>query len=282
MLSIIICSRKKEIDSNLFENIKKTVGCHYELIVIDNSKNEKSIFEAYNDGISKSIGHFFCFLHDDIIIHTNNWGNILLNLFNKDSHLGLIGVAGTKIKSKMPSAWWDCPHFQKAANLIQHFSDEKIVTWNYGFEQESNVEVVTIDGVFMAMRKNELISFDTRMKGFHNYDLNISLEHKKKGLKIIVTNKILIEHFSLGNVNENWMFSTLKAHKIYSIYLPISIPDIQNHETIKLLEIKNAKRFIKQILSFGLNKKTINIWFNFFSFLFYSKFYLEYLKKIYK
>lgn len=281
MLSIIICSRRSEIDSNLFENIKESIGCDYELIVIDNSKNQKSIFEAYNLGIEKSKGKFLCFMHDDILVHTNNWGNILESLFNSDASFGLIGVAGAKVKSRMPSAWWDCPHDQKAVNMIQHFSKERIVNWNYGFEQGNNVEVVAIDGVFMAMRKNEHIRFDTKMKGFHNYDLNISLEHKKNNYKIIVTNEILIEHFSLGNLDENWLLSTLKAHKIYTNYLPISI-GFQDSEIIKSLEIKNAKRVIKQILSFGLNRKSISLWFNFFSLSLYSKFYLEYLNRIFK
>jgi hypothetical protein len=111
--------------------------------------------------------------------------------------------------------------------------------------------------------------------------LNISLEHKKNNYKIIVTNEILIEHFSLGNLNENWLISTLKAHKIYTKYLPISI-GFQDSEIIKSLEIKNAKRVIKQILSFGLNRKTIDLWFNFFSLSLYSKFYLEYLNRIFK
>lgn len=281
MLSIIICSRTYAINDDLSENIKNTVGCEYELIVIDNSKNQKSIFEAYNLGISKSRGHFLCFMHDDLVFHTNNWGNILLTLFNDDKNLGLIGIAGAKVKSRMPSAWWDCPHDQKAAILIQHFSEGRIVNWNYGFEHENNVEVVTIDGVFMAMRKNEHIRFNTKMKGFHNYDLNISLEYKKKNYKIIVTNEILMEHFSLGNSDEDWLLSTLKAHKIYTNDLPIRV-GIQDSKMIKSLEIKNLKRFIKQILSFGLNRKTINLWFNFFSLSLYSKFHLQYLKRIYK
>lgn len=282
MLSLIICSRTSEINANLFENIVKTIGCTYELIVIDNSKNQYSIFEAYNDGISKSKGHFLCFLHDDIIFHTNNWGIILLKLFENDKSVGLIGVAGAKIKTKMPSAWWDCPHNQKAVNLIQHFNSERIINWNYGFEEKNNIEVVAIDGVFMGMRKNELIRFDTKLKGFHSYDLNISLEHKKNNIKIIVTNEITIEHFSLGNLDKIWGLSTLRSHKLYADFLPISVDNFQNSEIIKSLEIKNIKKFIKQILSFGLNNKIIILWFRFFEFILYSKFYLTYFKKIYK
>jgi hypothetical protein len=45
MISIIICSRTQTISSDLFENIKDTIGCDYELVVIDNSENTYSIFD---------------------------------------------------------------------------------------------------------------------------------------------------------------------------------------------------------------------------------------------
>ena len=264
MISIIICSRTSKIDSVLSENIKNSIGCNYELIIIDNTKSQYSIFEAYNIGILKSKNNLLCFLHDDIFIHTNNWGAILVDIFNNNAEIGLIGVAGAKVKTKMPSGWWDCPHNQKAANLIQHFSIERKVTWDYGFEQENNVEVAVIDGVFMAMRKNETIQFDSKMKGFHNYDLSISLNFKKNGHKIIVTNQILIEHFSLGNLDANWLKSIVKFHKVYSKYLPLNIELANNSKEMKELELKNAKKYGKQILSLGFNKTTISILLDFF------------------
>ena len=67
MISIIICCRIQTINKDLSENIKNTVGCDYELIVIDNSQNSYSIFEAYNLGIERSNGDYLCFIHDDIL-----------------------------------------------------------------------------------------------------------------------------------------------------------------------------------------------------------------------
>ncbi|WP_264535043.1 glycosyltransferase family protein [Flavobacterium sp. N1736] len=279
MISIIICSRTSTIDSVLSENIKNTIGSNYELIIIDNAANQYSIFEAYNVGIAKSTNNLLCFLHDDIFIHTNNWGTILIDLFEKNKEIGLIGIAGAKVKTKMPSGWWDCPHDQKAAHLIQHFNNEKKVTWNYGFEQENNVEVAVIDGVFMAMRKNENIQFDSDMKGFHNYDLSISLNFKKNGHKIIVTNQILIEHFSLGNLDKNWLKAIVKFHKTYRKYLPVSIEMTSDSKEMKALELKNAKKYIRQILNLGFNKTTISLLTDFFIISLKSGIYKEYLKK---
>ena len=56
MISCVICSRQPDISAELKENIASTIGCEYELIVIDNSKNEHSIYSAYNQGVVKSMG----------------------------------------------------------------------------------------------------------------------------------------------------------------------------------------------------------------------------------
>lgn len=277
MISIIICSRTKTISADLFENIKNTVGSDYELIVIDNSKNSYSIFESYNRGIKKSEGEFLCFIHDDILFHTIGWGIILLETFNSDSAIGLIGIAGTKIKTKIPSAWWDCTLDNKVINIIQHFSDKtrEKETWNLGFDKTKNVEAVIIDGVFMAMRKNDQIHFSTEIEGFHNYDMNISLEYIKNGYKIIVTNEILTEHFSFGNIDKTWYESTFKIHEMYSKYLP-QIMGNMNFEEVKTLEIKNAKKFINQCLGFKQYKLAFWVWLKLFRLAPFLKFHLRF------
>ena len=176
MISVIICSRAKTISTLLQENIANTIGVDYELIVIDNSRNKYSIFEAYNTGISKSNGEILCFIHDDINLKTQNWGGVLANIFDKNQNIGLIGVAGSKSKTKMPSAWWNCPDEDLCINIIQHYSNQKIEHWQKGFNENSEQEVVAIDGVFMAARKLDTVLFNKNMKGFHNYDLNFSCE----------------------------------------------------------------------------------------------------------
>lgn len=56
MISCIICSRRLDISAELKENIASTIGREYELVVIDNSKNERSIYGAYNHGVINSTG----------------------------------------------------------------------------------------------------------------------------------------------------------------------------------------------------------------------------------
>ena len=50
MISIIICSRQKELSAQLKNNIQNTIGTEYEIIKVDNSQNEYFITQAYNKG----------------------------------------------------------------------------------------------------------------------------------------------------------------------------------------------------------------------------------------
>jgi hypothetical protein len=271
MISIIICSRKKSIDTNLSDNIKNTVGCEYELIVIDNSENKYSIFEAYNLGIEKSTGEYLCFMHDDILIHTIGWGGIIKKIFKKNKNIGLLGIAGAKVKSRMPSAWWDCSDDFKRMRLLQHFGNKDIKDWEIGWENTTIEEVVTIDGVFMAARKIERIQFNEDFEGFHNYDLNICFEYLKNKFKIVVTKEIFIEHFSIGTINADWVKSTKKIHSFYRGILPIQTISIVNADELKKIEVSNAIRFIEQSLTFGLRREAFLTWCSLF-----------YLKPIFK
>lgn len=247
MISIIICSRTKTINSTLFENIESTIGYPYELIVVDNSENKYTIFEAYNKGIERSKGDYLCFIHDDILFRTDGWGTNINRIFRENHQIGLIGVAGAKSKTKMPSLWWYCPGGHNVLNIIQHTSNKEKHNWNWGFKECFNEEVVIIDGVFMALRKDQRIRFNPAMTGFHNYDLNLSFECVKLGYKIVVTNEILIEHFSSGTINKQWVESSYELYSLYKKFLPLSL---DKSKTNKKQEIVNAKKYLNECLKF--------------------------------
>ena len=67
MISIIICSRTPDISQELKQNIGTTIGCDYELVVVDNSSNDHSIFSAYNEGAEKAKSELLCFMHEDVL-----------------------------------------------------------------------------------------------------------------------------------------------------------------------------------------------------------------------
>lgn len=277
MISLIICSRTPKLPQSLVENVVNTIGCAYEWVVIDNSENRYSIFEAYNLGIKKSKGDYWCFMHDDILLHTLGWGEVLFDVFKSDESIGLIGIAGAKVKTKMPSAWWDCEDQYKRMHLKQHFKSGEIRDWNIGNQTSPLEEVVAIDGVFMVARKDERIRFLESLKGFHNYDLNLSFEYLQKGYKVMVTNLIYLEHFSNGILNASWYESTVALHNKYHSFLPLSV--IESF-SFKKLEFMNGSQFLNGLWEHKMHKQAFRLWMRLFVLKPFTKFHFQFFKKI--
>lgn len=196
MLSIIICSRKTDIPDELKHNIAETIGCEYELVILDNSSNKSSIFQAYNEGIRRAKGAFLCFMHEDVLYRSKNWGDAIERHFQKEERIGLIGFAGSHFLPDTPMYWYGSP-FVSQHNLNndqgvieEHFHEE----W---FGEKDLIETIVVDGLcFFA--KRELfheISFDEKVyKGFHLYDMDICMQVHEAGYKVCVCRDVLVEH----------------------------------------------------------------------------------------
>ncbi len=258
MISIIICSKEPNRVKVLSENILSTIGVENEIVVIDNSSNKYSIFQAYNEGVDRTSGEILCFLHEDVKLHTANWGKTLLELFSRHKGVGLIGVAGSKIKTSSPSAWWNCPQPYRVVNILQHIDEETKDHWNYGFNKAEE-EVVAVDGVFMAARKDPEIRFNEKLTGFHNYDLSLCLDYLKAGYTLMVTSNILIEHYSMGKLDRSWYESSLRLHSLYKAELPKRTGEIPE-DAAGRLEFSNHVIFITGLFEKGMKQQAFTEW----------------------
>ena len=145
MISIIICSRKTDTPDELKQNIAETIGCEYELVVFDNSANNYSIFQAYNEGVRRAKGNLLCFMHEDVLFRTKDWGRIVESHFASNEQIGLVGFAGTHFLPDTPMYWYSSPFIsQRNLNndqgvVEEHFHED----W---FGETNIVEVVAVDG----------------------------------------------------------------------------------------------------------------------------------------
>lgn len=275
MLSLIICSRNVSVPKKLEENLKKTIHADYELIVIDNSLNQLSIFEAYNIGINRSKGEILVFLHDDILFQTLGWGKIIHLLFEQYTDIGLIGIAGSSIKTKMPSTWWQGPVYIR---IIQHHKNDKASeNKTNGFGNKEIVEVAAIDGVLMIMKRDDNIRFDENLKGYHNYDMDLSIKHHKLNKKVCVTSQIVIEHFSAGTINKDWYLSTSKFHKFNAENLPIITDTRIDGRNLRNVEFIAGAGFVLGLLENNLKREALYWWFKLIKMKFYSKFHFKFI-----
>ena len=224
MVSIIICSRNPKSLNALKANINETVGTEYELIVIDNSGNNYSIFSAYNKGMEMSHHPYLCFIHEDLLFHSQDWGKAVCRHL-EDPSCGLIGVCGGFVLPRIPSSW-SFYHFTE--HILQ--SDNKhskpiyknADVYNKGHEKP----VIALDGVFLGIRKElfEKIRFDdVRYKGFHFYDVDICLQAYFQGFENRAVNDILIEHFSKGFQGRQWVENSLTYWEKWGDKTPVSL-----------------------------------------------------------
>lgn len=238
MISCIICCRIENISKELSENIKSTIGTDYEIIIINNSSNQYSIFSAYNEGIKRSHGEILCFMHDDILFHTDNWGKIVRKSLT-DAKIGIVGAIGSLFLSDSRLPWW----FGNAqiGQLIQgntnaeDYSVRELKYWNH--KQGNSVEVAIVDGMWFCARKeifdNGLQFDEENFNGFHCYDLDICLQAHLNNLQVHVLYDLFIEHKSLGNTDASYYDQLAIWHNKWEKMLPMTKGNIYSESEIR-------------------------------------------------
>jgi len=261
MISIIICSRESDISEGLKNNLRETIGLDYELILVDKTEHRQSIFKAYNVGIDRAKFDTLCFIHDDILFHTPQWGSVVLEQLSNHS-VGFIGVAGGSVAPRVPAQWNFDTHF---INLLQYKKKRRysILREGASFNNRSFQPVVTLDGVFLACRKDLLknIRFDElSFTGFHCYDLDITLQAHCEGFENRVINNLLLEHFSEGKYDRKWVECQLSLWRKWKRKLPFSLiqqsDEVLFDKEIYYMEHHFTRRMVRRGFS---NQQIMNV-----------------------
>lgn len=262
MISLIICSRNTDISSELKQNIQSTIGIEYELIIIDNSNNKYSIFQAYNEGVRRSKYPYLCFMHEDVLYHTQEWGERVVAHLDNPS-MGIIGVAGCHFVPRLPGSHWSSGI--TSYNVV-HTNDNKTEydSWRYIDSNATSLNAVLVDGLWFCISKSvmERVRFDDMtFSGFHCYDSDISLQILHLNYEARIVFDIKIEHFSLGVRNRIWLENMFVLFNKWKRYLPISVVELSKYK-ISESNFLNAKELIEQIKINNLGRMFIvKVWF---------------------
>jgi glycosyltransferase involved in cell wall biosynthesis len=263
MLSIIVCSRDPEMLRQVSDNIKDTIGVAYEIIAIQNSGGRYGICQAYNIGAEKSKYPFLCFIHEDLVFHTVDWGQKLLRHLSHPS-VGLIGVAGGVYKSKTISGWGIDPVEFARMRVLQGYGNGQPNKLFYSNPKDEFIsDVVSVDGLWLATKREVWrdIRFDEKtLSGFHFYDLDFSLQVLQQ-FRVCVIYDILIEHKSAGTLNSEWIESAILFHQKWENMLPMFVQDIPQEQQ-RRMEADRAKIFLYFLKEYNFNGYT------YFKFLF--------------
>lgn len=276
MISIIICLSNCIKLETIKRNIESTIGVKYELIIIDNSTSKYNIFQAYNIGVKRSQFPILCFMHDDIIYNSSEWGQEVVRHFDPPS-TGIIGVGGSRFLSSIPTIWWAGAHkYLKclSGTVCQNTIDTdknnpEIRRFNLiNPEQSIYTRVAVLDGLWFCIRKSlfDIISFDENLyQGFHFYDLDISMQVNRLKYNALCVFNIQIEHISSSKHDRKWIESCELFYGKWKHELPLSFVDISLSQLL-YIEYK-AFKLLRDIygqnnLKFSLYRmiKTISFW----------------------
>jgi hypothetical protein len=245
MISVIVCSRSTKLFSVFEKSLASSIGVVFEVIRIDNERNQYSITEAYNIGVRRSEYEHLCFCHEDVVFKTMNWG---LKVLDHLSHLGigLIGVAGSDTFSNVPNGWWVQSKSNTLAVMMEQgldnitnefrefalFNDIDLSKSTYtvckNVSETEKTRVVVMDGFWLCCRKRifQDIEFDENLlTGFHGYDIDICLSSFQLYDNFVVGD-VLLEHKSVGETSKLWVESTLALASKWNGLEVVSVRDL--------------------------------------------------------
>lgn len=268
MISIIVCSRNKSISDDLARNIGDTINVDYEIVHIDNSKNQFSICSAYNEGFSRSRFPYVCFVHEDVCFRSKNWGEKIIAHLQMPN-VGLLGLAGRDYLTRVPASW---SAKMEGMNIVQSDKTGKKETKTkyapIGYDKPRR-EVVMLDGVLLCMRRElmESIKFDENLDGFHGYDFDISIQSVLTGKINYVMYDILVEHFSRGTPDADYYRSLIKVFKKWEKSLPLLSSDFSENlrNKIQVIEKRGIRNLSNKLVRRGVPTTEImaaNIYFS--------------------
>lgn len=258
MISIIICSRDKEVLAQVEKSVKSTIGLPFEIIAVDNSQNKYGICEAYNVGAAQAKYDYFCFMHEDLAFHTQDWGNIVVRILQQPE-TGVLGVAGGIHQVKAPAGWSGGGRIGfGGVNVIHTKNGETQHDYANPRGKVLLVHAATLDGLWLCCRKSvwEEFKFDSKtFPGFHFYDIDFCTRVSTK-YQNYLTFEVLIEHFSHGTFDKVWMENALHYYKHRKDYLPISTLALTKTE-LHSLDLLAMQRFTLHSIEHHLPRKHV-------------------------
>ncbi|MGL5730325.1 MAG: glycosyltransferase, partial [Bacteroidales bacterium] len=88
MISFIICSINPEQYIQFERNINQTCGIPFELLKHDNREDKWGLCKVYNYYSKLAKYDIICYIHEDVLFHTVNWGRIIHDFYKNNPQTG--------------------------------------------------------------------------------------------------------------------------------------------------------------------------------------------------
>lgn len=151
----------------------------YEVEIIE-VRDAQSMCAGYNEGMNSTDAKYKIYMHQDVYIIKRDFLFQLLNRFQQDSRLGIVGLVGG---NKLPSTGviFDCWNEGKV-----DVREPDMAYWlELNPKTQQDIIVNAVDGLLIATQY-DICWRDDLFQHFDFYDVSQCLEFQKKGYKVLV------------------------------------------------------------------------------------------------
>jgi glycosyltransferase involved in cell wall biosynthesis len=214
-------------------NLNVPEGYEVENIFIEEAE---SITKAYNEAMKASDARYKVYMHQDVFVINKNFIFDILNIFQNDKNVGLLGVIGAK--AIPTSGLWQDSGSKYGKVYDSHTSKMELTCFDEVDKDYESVKV--IDGLIMATQY-DIPWCEEKFDGWSFYDLSQSMEFIKAGYKVAIPKQEkpwVIHDCGLANVEKEYQHYCEEFLKEYAKDLfplvSILIPTYNRPEYFKL------------------------------------------------
>ncbi|MED3549816.1 glycosyltransferase [Cytobacillus praedii] len=181
-IAFIYCYNDELLLNESFRYIQSLnipVGFEIEIIPVENAS---SMAAGYNFAMEQTDAKYKVYLHQDVFIINRNFISDVLDVFQQDKKIGLLGMVGAKV---LPTngIWWEA-HEKFGKVYDSHTGSMELLSFNYPTDDIEYVQA--IDGLMMVTQY-DIPWREEIFDGWHFYDISQSVEFLKNGYKVAIS-----------------------------------------------------------------------------------------------
>ena len=167
---------------NYISNLEVPYGYKIECLSV---RNASSMTEGYNAAMEESAAKYKIYLHQDVYILNKRFIFDVLDIFQSNEDIGLIGVVGSK---NIPGTckWWN--DYEKLGCIIDMWTGQERLD-SYGAMASKWAEASIVDGLLIATQYDVKWRSDL-FDGWHLYDGSQCCEFRRLGYTVAVANQV--------------------------------------------------------------------------------------------
>lgn len=182
-ICFILCSNDEILAQECIlylEQLEVPAGFTTEIVVI---KDAVSMAEGYNRAMKQTDAKYKVYLHQDVLMIEKNFLKYVLEIFQKDSQVGMLGVVGNRSLPKDGAPWSD-GMYRRVGEVL---ADVIRMSFKSLFAKAEKPweEVIVIDGLLMVTQY-DIPWREDLFQGWDFYDCSQSLEFIKAGYQVVV------------------------------------------------------------------------------------------------